>query len=76
MLYYSLYIIIFLVYSFPSVSDSEESTYKAGELHWGRKIPWRREWKPTPVFLPGESHGQKNLVGCSPWSCKESDTTE
>ena len=36
----------------------------------------RREWKPTPVFLPGESHGQKTLVGYSPWSHKESDTTE
>ena len=31
---------------------------------------------PTPVFLPGESHGQKSLVGCSPWGCKELDTTE
>ena len=31
-----------------------------------RKIPWRRAWKPTPVFLPGESHGQKSLVGYSP----------
>ena len=30
---------------------------------WVRKIPWRRGWQPTPVFLPGESHGQKSLVG-------------
>ena len=37
---------------------------------------WRRAWQPTPVFLPGESHGQRNLVGYSPWGCKESDTTE
>ena len=36
----------------------------------------RREWKPTTVFLPRESHGQKSLVGYSPRSCKESDTTE
>ena len=43
---------------------------------WGRKIPWRRAWQPTPVFLPGESHGQRSLVGYSPWSRKESDTTE
>ena len=42
----------------------------------GQKIPWRREWQPTPVFLPGESHGQRSLVGYSPWGCKESDTTE
>ena len=43
---------------------------------WVRKIPWRRKWQPTPVFLPGESHGQRSLVGYSPWGCKESDTTE
>jgi len=34
---------------------------------WVQKIPWRREWQPTPVFLPGESHGQRILVGYSPW---------
>ena len=43
---------------------------------WIGKIPWRREWQPTPVFLPGESHGQRSLAGCSPWGHKESDTTE
>ena len=37
---------------------------------------WRRKWQPTPVFLPGESHGQRSLVGYSPWGRKESDTTE
>ena len=37
---------------------------------------WRRESQPTPVFLPGESHGKKSLVVYSPWSCKESDMTE
>ena len=41
-----------------------------------RKIPWRREWLSTPVFLPGESLGQRNLGGYSPGGCKESDTTE
>ena len=41
-----------------------------------RKIPWRRKWQPTPVFLPGESHGQRSLVGYSPWNHKESDKTE
>ena len=40
------------------------------------KTPWRREWQPTPVFLPGESHGQMNLLGYSPWDHKELDTTE
>jgi len=34
---------------------------------WVRKIPWRRAWQPTPVFLPGESHGQRSLAGYSPW---------
>ena len=34
---------------------------------WVRKIPWRRAWQPTPAFLPGESHGQRSLVGYSPW---------
>ena len=41
---------------------------------WGSS--WRREGQPTPVFLPGESHGQKSLAGYSPWGHKESDTTE
>ena len=41
-----------------------------------RKIPWRRKWQPTPVFLPGESHGQRNLVGYSLWGSKEPDTTK
>ena len=39
------------------------------------KIPWRRAWQPTPVFLPGESHGQRSLAIYSPWGHKESDTT-
>ena len=37
---------------------------------------WRRRWHPTPVLLPGKSHGRRSLVGCSPWGRKESDTTE
>ena len=40
------------------------------------KISWRRKWHPTPVFLPGKPHGQRSLVGYSPWGHKESDTTE
>ena len=39
------------------------------------KIPWRRKWQPTPVFLPRKSHGQRSLAGYSPWGCKESDMT-
>ena len=43
---------------------------------WIRKIPWRWAWLSTPVFLPEESHGQRSLVGYSPWGHKESDMTE
>ena len=39
----------------------------------GGKIPWRRAWQPTPVFLPGKAHGQRNLAGYSPRDCKELD---
>ena len=45
-------------------------------LSLGGKIPWRREWQPTPVFSLGKSHGQRNLEGYSPWGNKELDTTE
>ena len=41
-----------------------------------RKIPWRGKWQPTPVLLPRKFHGWRSLVGYSPWSHKESDTTE
>ena len=37
---------------------------------------WRRQWQPTPVLLLGKSHGRRSLVGCSPWGCEKSDTTE
>ena len=43
---------------------------------WVGKIPWRRKWQPTPVFLPGEFHGQRSLAGYSPPGHKESDATE
>ena len=45
-------------------------------IPWVGKIPWRRTWQPTPVFLPGKFHGQRSLRGCSPWSRKELDMTE
>ena len=48
-----------------------------GSDPWTRKILWNRKWQPnTPVFLPGEFHGQRSLVGYSLWGHKESDTTE
>ena len=43
---------------------------------WVGKIPWRRKWQPSPVFLPGESHGQRSLLGFGPQGHKELDTTE
>ena len=43
---------------------------------WVGKIPWRKAWLPTPVFLPGEFHGQRNLAGYSPQNHEESDKTE
>ena len=42
----------------------------------GSKVPRRRQWQPTPVLLPGKSHGRRSLVGCSPWGHEESDMTE
>ena len=45
-------------------------------LHCPYSKIWRRQWQPTPVLLPRKSHGWRSLVGCSPWGCEESDTTE
>ena len=59
--------------------DSKQSACQYRRLKfdpWVRKIPQRREWQPTPVFLPGESHGQRSLMGYSPWGGKELDMTE
>ena len=43
---------------------------------WVREIPWRRKWQPTLVFLPGKLHGQRRLVGYSPWDLRELDKIE
>ena len=54
--------------------------YKRHRRHgfnpWVGKIPWRRAWQHAPVFLPGKSHGQRSLAGCTPWGRKESDMTK
>ena len=61
------------------LSSKESTCANAGDVDLipglGTSIPWRRKWQPTPVFLPGESHGQRSLVGYSPEGCKELDTT-
>ena len=59
-----------MVKNLPTNAEDMGSIPKSGRFHW------RITWQPTPVFLPGESHGQRSLVGYSPWGCKESDTTE
>ena len=57
--------------------DSLNCTIKVHVVYGMPNIPyWRRQWHPTPVLLPGKSHGQRSLVGCSPWSRQESDMTE
>ena len=64
---------------FPGGSDGKASAYNVGDLgsiSWVGKTSWRRKWQPTPVPLPGKSHGWRGLVGYSPWGHKESDMTE
>ena len=66
-------------YGLPWWLSDKESTCQCkrrGFDPWVRKIPWRRKWPPAPVFLPGKSHGQRCLVGYSPWVAKELDTTK
>ena len=71
----------FSIRGFPDDSAGKELACYAGDigdrgLISVGKIPWRRIWQPTSVFLPRESHGQKSLVGYSPWGCKEPGMTE
>ena len=63
---------------FPGGSDGKVSVYNAGDPGSipGLGIPWRRKWQSTLVLLSGKSHGQRSLLGYSPWGHKESDTTE
>ena len=67
---------------FPRASSSKEPTcqcrsHRRRRFHpWVGKGPWGRRWQPAPVLLPGESHGQRSLEGCSPWGRKESVVTE
>ena len=58
---------------FPSGSVVKNPPANAGDIRdsWVGKIPWRRKWQPTPIFLPGQSHEQRNLVGYSLWGCKD-----
>ena len=66
----------------PGGASSKESACKCrrhrrrGFHPWVGKVPWSKKWQPTPVFLLEKFHGQRSLEDCSPWGCKELDTTE
>ena len=70
------------LFGYCSPSQCPLFPYKLKFLAWPLGLPrsalvhWRRQWQPTPVFLPGESQGRGSLVGCRLWGCTESDTTE
>ena len=64
---------------FPGRSDGKSiclQCQRPGFDPWVGNIPWRRQWQPAPVLLPGKSHGQRSLVGYSPWGREESVPTE
>ena len=63
---------------FPGGSVVKNPPANAGDVKfdpWLGKIPWRRKWQPTPVFLPGKPHGQRSLAGYSPWGRIKLDIT-
>ena len=70
-----------IIQGFPGGSSGEQPACqcrrhkRCGISSWVGKIPWGREWQPTPVLSPGESHGQRSLAGYSPWGPKELDMT-
>ena len=73
---------LYFYQGFPGGTSGKEPAYqfrrpkRRGFDPWVGKIPWRRARQPTPVFLPGESRGQRSLVEYSPWDRTESDMTE
>ena len=76
--YYDIWVLFFFFLDFPRGSDGKVSAYNVGDPG---SIPGLGRssgegWQPIPVFLPGKSHGRRSIVGYSPWSRKESDTTE
>ena len=69
------------IWGFPGGASDKEPSANVGDIRdvgliLGLEIPWRRSQQPTPVFLPGEFHGQRSLEGYSPKGLKESDMTE
>ena len=65
-----------LPFTFPFMNEVYRRCWRPRLNSWLGKIPWRRKWQPTPVFLPGKFHGQRSLAGNSPWGLKETDMTE
>ena len=78
-LFFYLLLSIYLIYGLPRWLCGKEYSCQGRRQRfdpWFGKIPRRRKWHPAPVFLPGEFHGQRRLVGYSPWGHKELDMTE
>ena len=75
-MYLSTYISYYGLSWWLSGKESACQCERHGFDPWVRRISQRRKWPPTPVFLPKKSHGQRSLVGCSSWGCKELDMTE
>ena len=78
-MYVCIYVHTYTYMGLPGASDGKESACNAwdqGSIPGLGKIPWRRKCQPSPVFLPGEFHGQGSLAAYSPWDHRESDTTE
>ena len=74
-----IYICLSSNLGFPGGSEVKASAWNAGDqglIPGLGRFPEEGNWQPTPVLLPGESHGGRSLVGYSPWGCKELDTTE
>ena len=73
------FIILYKTYWLPRWYSGKESVCQCKRClfsPWAGKIPWRRKWQPAPILLPGKFHGQRSLVGYSPWGHKESDMIE
>ena len=77
-----VYVCVYVCICFPGGTNGKEPACQCRRLKrrrfdpWVGKISWMRKWQPTPVFLPGDPHGQRSLVGCSLWYCTELDTTK
>ena len=77
--FFLIYLDVWAFKGIPWFLSGKESACNAGDqgpIPGLGKIPWRRKWHPTPVFLPGKSYGWRSLAGYSPWGHKESDMTE